>query len=47
MEENEWKDNDVKEFTKLIEQSERAWKPAKKKLEIINVGTRQDEKEFK
>jgi hypothetical protein len=47
MEENEWKDNDVKEFTKLIEQSERAWKPAKKKLEIINVGARQDEKEFK
>jgi hypothetical protein len=32
MEENEWKDNDVKEFTKLIEQLERAWKPAKKKV---------------
>ena len=40
MEENEWKDNDVKEFDKQIKQSERAWKPAKKKLEIINVGMR-------
>jgi hypothetical protein len=26
MEENEWEENDVKEFTKLLEQLERAWK---------------------
>jgi len=25
MEENEWEDDDVKEFSKLLEQSERAW----------------------
>ena len=38
MEENEWEENDVKEFAKLVEQSEWAWKPEKKKeLETINV----------
>jgi hypothetical protein len=26
MEENEWEENDVKEFNKLLEQLERAWK---------------------
>jgi len=25
MEENEWEDDDVKEFSKLVEQSKRAW----------------------
>jgi hypothetical protein len=29
MEENEWEENDVKEFTKLLEQLEQAWKPIK------------------
>ena len=47
MEENEWKDNDVKEFTKLIEQSERAWKPIEEELKTINVGAGQDEIELK
>jgi hypothetical protein len=37
MEENEWEEDDVKEFAKLVEQSEWAWKPEKKKLETINV----------
>ena len=29
MEENEWEENDVKEFNKLLEQLERAWKSIK------------------
>ena len=48
--ENEWPnfDKDViaideedymKEFTRRVEQSEHAWKPAKEELEVINVGT--------
>jgi hypothetical protein len=31
MTKNEWEENDVKEFVKVLEQSERAWKPAKEK----------------
>jgi len=31
MEENEWGEDDVKESTKLVEQSERAWKLKKRK----------------
>jgi hypothetical protein len=31
MTKNEWEENDVKEFVKLLEQSERAWKPVKEK----------------
>jgi hypothetical protein len=32
MEENEWEDDDVKEFARLVEQSKRTWKPVKKEL---------------
>jgi len=45
--ENEWEEDDVKEFTKLLEQSKRLWKPTKEKLETINVGIRQDQRELK
>jgi hypothetical protein len=44
MEENEWEVDDVKEFARLVEQSEQAWKPTKKKLETINIGIGQDER---
>jgi hypothetical protein len=47
MEANEWEEDDVKEFAKLVEQSERAWKPIREELEAINIGTGQDEREFK
>jgi len=47
MTKNEWEHNYVKEFVKLLEQSKRAWKPIKEKLETINVDTRQDERELK
>ena len=47
MEENEWEDDDVKEFARLVEQSKRTWKPAKKELQTINVSTRQDKRELK
>jgi hypothetical protein len=40
---NEWEKDDVKEFAKLLEQSERAWKPTKEELKTINVGAGQDE----
>jgi septum formation topological specificity factor MinE len=41
------KKNDVKQFARLVEKSERAWKPTKEELQIIIVGTRQDERELK
>jgi hypothetical protein len=47
MEANEWEEDDVKEFAKLVKQSERAWKPIREELKAINVGTGQDEREFK
>ena len=41
MEENEWEENDVKEFTRLVEQLDGAQKPTKEELETINVSTGQ------
>jgi hypothetical protein len=40
LEKNEWEEEDIKEFPKLVEQSERAWKLVKEKLGTINVSTR-------
>jgi hypothetical protein len=46
MEKNEWEKDDIKEFAKLLEQSERARKPTKEELKTINVGAGQDEREL-
>ena len=47
IEEEEWDENNIREFTKLIEQHEQAWKPAKKKLETIDVGTEEIKRKLK
>jgi len=47
MDEEEWNEDDMKEFTRRVEHSEHAWKPAKEELEVINVGTEQDKRELK
>ena len=47
MDEEEWNEDYMKEFTRQVEQSEHAWKPAKEELEVINVGTEQDKRELK
>jgi hypothetical protein len=47
MEENEREKGDAKEFARLVEQSEQAWKPIKKELQTINISTRQNERELK
>ncbi|XP_061945039.1 uncharacterized protein LOC133669048 [Populus nigra] len=47
MDEEEWNEDDMKEFTRRVEQSEHAWKSAKEELEVINVGTEQDKRELK
>jgi hypothetical protein len=47
MEENEREKGDAKEFARLVEQSEQAWKSTKKELQTINIGTRQNERELK
>jgi hypothetical protein len=36
--EEEWDENNIREFTKLIKQHEQVWKPAKEELETIDVG---------
>jgi len=36
-----------KEFVRLVEKTEKTWKPAKKELEVINVNIKQDKKELK
>ena len=47
MDEEEWNEDYMKEFTRQVEQSEHDWKPAKEELEVINVGTEQDKRELK
>jgi len=47
MEENEREKGDAKEFTRLVEQSEQAWKSIKKELQTINISTRYNERELK
>jgi len=47
MEETEWEKDDVEEFTRLVEQSEQLREPAKKELETVDVGIREDKKELK
>ena len=47
IDDEEWAEEDIKEFTKLMENSEKAWKPVSEELEIINLGTKQGEKELK
>ena len=38
---------DIKEFAKLVEKSEKTWKPFSEELVTINLGTEQEEKELK
>ena len=47
MDEEEWNEDYMKKFTRQVEQSEHAWKPAKEELAVINVGTEQDKRELK
>jgi hypothetical protein len=47
VEEEEWDENNIREFTKLIKQHEQAWKPAKQELETIDVGDEEIKRELK
>jgi len=40
MKEEEWEEDYIREFPKLVEQFEHAWKPTKEELKVINVGTK-------
>jgi hypothetical protein len=40
MKENEWEDDDVKEFARLVEQSKWAWKPTKKSYKQLMYNVR-------
>ena len=40
MDDEEWGEEDIKEFTKLVENSEKAWEPASETLESINLGNK-------
>lgn len=44
MEEEDWDENTIKEFSKLLERHEQAWKPAIEELETINIGNDQFKK---
>jgi hypothetical protein len=46
-EEEEWEENNIREFTKLIGQHEQAWKPAREELETIDVGDEEIKRELK
>lgn len=47
MDKEEFGEEALKKFTKLVEQSEHTWKPAKEELELINVGTELGKRELK
>ena len=47
MDDEEWEEEDVKEFTRLVEHSEKSWKPASERLKVINLGNEQEKKELK
>ena len=47
MDDEEWGEEDIKEFTKLVENFKKAWEPANEKLEVINLGNKQEKKELK
>ena len=42
MDDEEWGEEDIREFTKLVENFEKAWEPASEKLEVINLGNKQE-----
>jgi hypothetical protein len=46
-EEEEWEENNIREFTKLIGQHEQAWKLAREELETIDVGDEEIKRELK
>jgi len=47
MEEEEWDESNIREFTKLVEQREKTWELAAEELETINMGSDQSKKELK
>jgi len=47
MDDEEWGEEDIREFTKLVENSEIAWEAASEKLEVINLENKQEKKELK
>jgi hypothetical protein len=44
VEKEEWDENNIRKFTKLIKQHEQTWKPAKEELETIDVGDEEIER---
>ena len=47
MDEEEFGEEDIHEFARLVEQSDRTWEPVKEELELINVGTKHNIRELK
>jgi hypothetical protein len=47
VEEEEWDENNIREFAKLVEQHEQTWKPTAEELKTIDVGNDQFKKELK
>lgn len=44
MEKEEWEEDYIREFPRLVEQSKHAWKPTKEELKVINVGNKHNKK---
>ena len=47
MEEEEWDESNIREFTKLMEQHEQTWEPVVEELETINIGNDQFKQKLK
>ena len=47
MDDEDWGEDDIKEFVRMVKKSENTWKLPSEELKVINLGTEKDKKELK
>jgi hypothetical protein len=47
MDDEDWGEDDIKEFARMVKKSEKTWKLPSEELKVINLGTEKDKKELK
>jgi hypothetical protein len=47
MDDEDWGEDDIKEFVRMVKKSEKTWKLPSEELKVINLGTEKDKKELK
>jgi hypothetical protein len=44
MDDEDWGEDDIKEFVRMVKKSEKTWKLPSEELKVINLGTEKDKK---